>query len=118
MTTDLKAGAPFVTRERGEYLLWINNDDETYSPCLRPIVPGDTVFFCVWKGKFPQKRLEPRKSYVVKDGDVAWVDTGRRMLDFSKPGAHECFLFGYYTLNKTLWKNKFTAGPVWLREAT
>lgn len=112
MITTLPAGSVFVVRERGSYRAWcLTSDGRHYTGVNTPLKAGDTVTLAVWK----RSHLEPRKSYVLKEGDAVWIDTGLKALDLSTPPDR---LTGHRELATTIWKNHFVSGPKWLREAT
>jgi hypothetical protein len=111
MVTTIAPGSVFVMRERGGYTAWrVSENGSAYTGVRTPLQAGEVVHLAVWKGT----RLESRKSYVLKPGDVEWVDTGIKAIDFSKPPS---VIYGHAELPTTIWKNKFVGGPVWLRNA-
>jgi len=84
MITTLPIGTPIVMREGGGYKLW-QVADKGYTGLHVPgthkgrrLGPGDTIHFVVWKGD----RIESRKQYTLRAGDVSWVNSG--MLKLSK----------------------------------
>lgn len=73
MQTDIPANTPFVVRERGGYAAWRTTEKgDAYTGIGRPLQSGDVVHFAVWKGN----RLESRKTYTLRTGDVEWVSSG------------------------------------------
>ena len=113
MTTDLPPGAVFVVREHGSYRLYVVCENGShFTGVRRPLLFGEVVHFAVWRDH--GKRLEIRKSYVLKQGDAIWCDSGVKELDLTKPPSAE---FGYAETGKMIWVNRFAGGPVWLREA-
>jgi hypothetical protein len=82
MMTDLPVGAVLVMTHRGEQQLWVVCEDRdgkpgAYTGAGRPLQPGETVHRVVWKGD----TIVVRRTYILKSGDVEWVDTGVLSLD-------------------------------------
>lgn len=83
MHTDLPEGAPFVTRDKGRWVIWEVKQATTerhpgwgrgtYGVLSRPLEAGDVVYRCVWA---TANRLEARKRYTLQPGDVTWEDSG------------------------------------------
>jgi hypothetical protein len=113
MVTTIAPGSVFVVREHGGYRAYVVCEGgKTYTGVRRALQPGEVVHRAVWK---LGSRLESRQSYVLKSGDAAWVDTGIESIDFSKP-PHP--MLGHTAKGPNIWKNRFTGGPPWLREAS
>jgi hypothetical protein len=92
MFSELPLGSVFVVTEHGEQRLWRVvarcttyppehryyqpqevTGDKAYTGVRRPILPGETIYRCVWKSG---SSLETRRAYIVKSGDVTWESTG------------------------------------------
>jgi hypothetical protein len=111
MVTTIAPGSPFVVREHGEHRLWFVTPGGTgYTGIERRLLPGEYVHLAVWK---PGRRLVSRRSYVLRSGDLSWIDTHVHKFDFSRPPS----AFGHSTSNETVWRNVFVGGPAWLRRA-
>lgn len=80
------------------FVLTGSKDDCLLAGVQRPIEPGEVIYQVVRKND--PERLEERRSYTVKPGDVEWMDSGVRIG------------------GTAIWKNFFSeATPGWLNEA-
>ena len=128
MITDLPAGTLFVTRYNGGRRLWVlhaldkttmderrlkylKHDTHAMSGLPRPVQVGETIHNCVSKTVAIEgirvERLESRGTYVVRAGDVEWVDTGFLGLADKHGNRYPVFA------------NRFTAqAPKWLQDVS
>jgi hypothetical protein len=130
MFTSLPNSTPFVCKDRGSYRIWqvcelptqkyptmgthaYSGLHDTTAPPTEPrsrkLLPGEVIYFCVWKGN----TLESRKSYVLQEGDVTFIDTGETFIDWTKPATKAQ---GHWSSGRPIFKNVFGGkSPAWLK---